>query len=52
MDMNTIYNKQITEFLSTHKQRFRQINTQGKYQSRIGYQGQLNIQGVQANLIM
>jgi hypothetical protein len=51
MDKNNIYNKQISEFLRDHKMRFKQINTQGQY-GRIGYQGQLNIQGVQANLMM
>lgn len=51
MDMNTIYNKQITEFLRDHKMRFKQINTQGQF-GKVGYQGQLNIPGVYANLMM
>ena len=51
MDMNAIYSKQITEFLRDHKMRFKQINTQGQH-GNVGYQGQLNIPGVYANLMM
>jgi hypothetical protein len=50
MDVYQIYNKQISEFLRDYKVRFKQINTQGQY--KIGYQGQLNIPGIQANLMM
>jgi len=50
MDMPAIYNKQITEFFRDHKMRFKQINTQPPY--RVAYQGQLNVQGVYANLMM
>ena len=51
MDRNQIYDKQISEFLRDHKIRFKLINTQPQY-GKVGYQGQLNIPGMQANLMM
>ena len=51
MDKNTILNNQISEFLRVHKTRFTQINPSIQF-GKIGYQTQLNIPGINSNLLM